>query len=186
MRPTRIVPALITACLIASTSCGDAAAPTSPRRLAPPASPLATLEGMVQFSSTDPTAILLSLDDGEEVALASQVDGLANVENAEVEVHGQWNGDTFAVYDFLVRRVDGVDVLDGVVTALRGQEIDGDIIGYGLTMTGGSIIPLSDPPAELIQHLGDRVWVAESIDGQPRAFGIISHEANELGDFPRW
>jgi hypothetical protein len=79
------------------------------------------------------------------------------------------------VADFLVRRVDGAEVMDGVVTALHLQdEIEGDVIGYALSLTRGSLVPLMDPPAELIAHVGERVWIAETADGQASAFGIIS------------
>jgi hypothetical protein len=175
MRAKRIVPTLIAACLVASTSCSDASAPTSPGGQAA-AAPLTTLEGVVHLSPTKSNNILLTLADGEDVILDGyETASLANVENADVEVRGRWSSDIFAVTDFLVRRVDGAEVMDGILTALRTQdEMEGDIIGYALSLTRGSLVPLTDPPADLIAHVGERVWVAETADGQPSAFGIIS------------
>ena len=117
---------------------------------------------------------MLSMGDGEVPLSGAGSAGLASVENAEVEVRGLWNNDTFAVADFLVRRVGGSDVMDGVLIALYGQEIQGDGLGYALSLTRGSIVPLADPPAELIAHVGERVWIAESAEGQASAFGIIT------------
>lgn len=174
MRSTRFVPTLIAACLVASASCSDATAPTSPRRVSVPTTALTTLDGVIHLSPTKSNGIVLSLADGGEVTLdGPEAGALTNLENAEVEVSGQWSDDTFLVGDFLVRQVDGVDVLDGVLLQFFGDEIDSNFIGYGLRLTRGSLVPLMDPPADLIAHVGDRVWVAESADGQTSAFGII-------------
>lgn len=176
MRTQRIVPTLIAACLIASTSCSDASAPTSLGGQAGPAgpAPLTTLEGVVHLSETKANGILLMLADGEEVILdGPAAASLANVENADVEVRGQRSADTFVVSDFLVRQVDGADVLDGILIATQIED-DGAVIGYALSLTRGSVVPLTDPPAELVAHVGERVWVAETVDGQASAFGIIS------------
>jgi hypothetical protein len=175
MRANGIVPTLIAACLVASTSCSDANAPTSPGEQAGPAAPapLATLDGKVHLIATKANNILLTLADGEDIVLdGSAAANLANVENADVEVRGQWNADVFVVSDFLVRQVDGADVLDGVLLATQVED-DGAVVGYALSLTRGSVVPLTNPPAELIAHVGERVWVAETADGQPCAFGII-------------
>lgn len=70
MRPIRIVPTLIATCLIASTSCSDAVAPTWSPRLAAPAKPLATLQGVAQHAPTSSNDVKPSLSDGGQVALA--------------------------------------------------------------------------------------------------------------------
>jgi hypothetical protein len=174
MRSIRIIPLLIAASLVAGTSCVDTAAPTPPVRQAATGAPLATLTGVIHLSLTKANGVVLSTADGEDVVLDGSEASLASVENAEVEVRGRWNAETFVVADFLVRRVDGNDVMDGILTALRDQdEMQGDIIGYALSLTRGSLIPLADPPAELIAHVGERVWIAETPDGQASAFGII-------------
>jgi len=176
MRATRFVPTLIAACLAATASCSDTATPTSPGRQAAPPAPLTTLEGVIHLSATKVNGIVLSMPDGEDVTLdGPESASLANVENADVEVRGQWSDDALVVADFLVRRVNGADVMDGVLVAMTIQDNgDGNIIGYGLSLTRGSLIPLTDPPADLIAHVGERVWLAETPDGQASAFGIIS------------
>ena len=174
MRSTRFVPALIAACLVASTSCSDATTPTAPRKVAAPTIALTTLDGVIHLSPTKSNGIVLTLADGGEVNLdGPEAGALTNLENAEVEVSGQWSDDTFLVGDFLVRRVDGVDVLDGVLVQFFGDELEDNFIGYGLRLTRGSTVELIDPPADLTAHVGERLWVVESLDGQTSAFGII-------------
>ena len=64
MRPMRIVPILIAVCLIASTSCSDAVAPTWSPRLAAPATPLTTLQGGAQLAPTNANEFIASVSDG--------------------------------------------------------------------------------------------------------------------------
>ena len=66
MRPMRIVPNLIAACLIASTSCSDTVAPTWPRKLAAPATPLATLQGVAQLAPTSPNEFIGGVSDSSQ------------------------------------------------------------------------------------------------------------------------
>jgi hypothetical protein len=174
---TRTIPILIAACLVATASCSDTATPTSPgtgTQAAPTTASQTTLYGIVQLSQTKEGGTVLRMGDGEVPLSGPGSDGLASVENAEVEVRGGFDADTFVVADFLVRRVGGSDVLDGVLITLYGQEIDGDGLGYALSLTRGAIVPLMDPPAELIAHVGARLWIVQSAEGQPSAFGIIS------------
>jgi hypothetical protein len=179
MRTTQIVPILIAACLVASTSCSDAASPTSPGGQAAPPALITTLNGVIHLSATKVNGVVLSLADGGEVALdGSATAGLENVENAEVEVRGLWSADTLVVSDFLVRRVDGAEVMDGILVSFFDQRSDGDPHRYGISLTRGSLVTLMDPPTELLAHLGQRVWIAESIDGQASAFGVISRYPN--------
>jgi len=176
MRTTRTIPILIAACLVATASCSDTGAPTSPGTgsQAGPTTSQTTLYGTIHLSQTKGSETVLSLGDGEVPLTGAGSAGLASVENAEVEVRGQFNADSFVVTDFLVRRVGGSDVMDGVLIALYDQEIGGNEFGYGLSLTRGPIVSLPDPPAELIAYIGQRVWIAESGDGQASAFGIIS------------
>ena len=176
MRTTRVVPILIAAGLVATASCSDTTTPTSPGTVpqAGPTTSQTTLYGTIHLSQIKGSETVLSMGDGDVPLTGAGSAGLASVENAEVEVRGQFNAESFVVADFLVRRVGGSDVLDGVLIAIYDQEIGGDSLGYGLSLTRGSIVPLMDPPAELIAHMGSRVWIAESAEGQASAFGIIT------------
>jgi hypothetical protein len=54
------------------------------------------------------------------------------------------------------------------------DEKSGSITVYALQLTRGGSVTLTDPPADLIAHLGQRVWVIGSLDGPPTAFGTIT------------
>jgi hypothetical protein len=176
MRTTRTIPILIVACLVATASCSDTGTPTSPGTgsQAGPTTSQTTLYGIVHLSQTKEGGTVLRMGDGEVRLSGAGSAGLASVENAEVEVRGGFNGDSFVVADFLVRRVSGSDVMDGVLINVYGQEAGSNGFGYGLSLTRGSIVSLPDPPAALIAYLGQRVWIAESADGRASAFGIIT------------
>jgi len=81
------------------------------------------------------------------------------------------------VNDFVVRSVEGEAALDGILVA-RFDESGQDItpatpIGYALQLTRGGMIALTDPPADLVAHLGERVWVTGDPNAAPTAFGFI-------------
>ena len=177
MRSTRIVPVLVAACLITSTSCSDSTAPTAssrsiPSSPTPPPSSFVTLSGIIHLGFTEISEFTLQTADGNTLSLVgTETANLAGLDGAEVDVRGTWDGDAFAVNDFLVRRVGGTEVLDGIVT-MQVDDETGDV-HYGISLTRGSYVPLIDPPDELIAHLGQRVWVTDQTDGQPLAFGII-------------
>jgi hypothetical protein len=81
------------------------------------------------------------------------------------------------VSDFVVRSVEGAPAMDGILVARydeSGQDlIGGTLIGYGLQLTRGGTIALTDPPADLVAHLGERVWVTGDPTAAPAAFGFI-------------
>jgi hypothetical protein len=81
------------------------------------------------------------------------------------------------VNDFVVRSVAGAAAMDGILVALldnSGQDIiSPTVLGYALQLTRGGTIALTDPPADLIAHLGERVWVTGDPTAAPAAFGFI-------------
>ena len=68
----------------------------------------------------------------------------------------------------------------GFSIAVYDNVVDTDAtgpIGYAILPTrGGPTIALTDPSADLLAHLGSRVWVAGIGDGAPMAFGVISEQ----------
>ena len=177
MLSTRIVPVLVAACLITSTSCSESTAPTASSSSGPgsstPQSPFfVTVSGTIQLGYTDMGEVLLKTGDGNELVLiGTEALNLVSLDGAEVDVRGLWVADALSVSDFLVRRVGGIEVLDGIVT-MQVDDETGDV-GYGISLTRGSYVPLIDPPDELLAHIGQRVWVTNPADGQPLVFGII-------------
>jgi hypothetical protein len=67
--------------------------------------------------------------------------------------------------------------MDGILIAQydgSGQDlVGGTLLGYALQLTRGGLIALTDPPADLIAHLGERVWVTGDPNAAPTAFGFI-------------
>ena len=188
MHPKRSVPALVAVvCLVAAVACNDSTAPnrsaSTPSRPSTPAIPadptLVTIAGSVHVTGRDEASLILVTDDGFEVALrGAGAARLARVDGADVEVRGSWNSDqSFTVSDFLVRKVDGVPVMDGVLISMDDFVDDAHTnaaLVFALALTRGGTVILSDPPAALTEHLGARVWVADSGDRPPTEFGIIS------------
>jgi hypothetical protein len=146
----------------------------------PPPPSFVTLTGVVHIVGRGDAGVILEMLDGKEVVLAGRETAqLERVDGAEVEVRGTWDAvDGFAVNDFLVRAVGGVAALDGVVTEMYSDDLEYDFIGYGLRLTSGPlIVPLIDPPDDLIEHRGDRVWVTAAPSGKPMAYGLIRRAA---------
>ena len=175
MASPRFVPALVAACLAASTACSDTEAPTSRSpSFSTPA--FITMAGVLRVTGLETRgAVVLKTTDGEEIPLVgANVAALVRVDSAEVEVRGIWDADhAFDVSDFLVLGVGGAPAMDGVLIDMRDY-LGSEVIGYGLRLTRGGIAPLIDPPAELLAHLGARMWVTAATDGPPTTFGIIA------------
>jgi len=146
----------------------------------PPGPELVTLSGSVHLTGMTLNEIVLSTGDGQEIHLmGANASLLASVDNAGVEVRGSWTDEGwFDVADFLVEIVNGTSVIDGTLIALYDVPTDtGDPIGYAIRPTrGGATITLTDPPTDLVAHLGARLWVAASGDGPPTSFGVISEQ----------
>lgn len=180
MSRTRLIPVLAAAWLAGGAACSDTLAPTDrglPSAASPPA--LTSIVGFVHATTNLRGPVSLSTDDGREILLdGASLASVARIDSAQVEVRGGWTSDsTFAVTDFVVRSVEGAPAMDGILVArydVTGGDIDGlTVIGYDLQLTRGGMIALTDPPADLIAHLGERVWVTGEADAPPTAFGVI-------------
>jgi len=178
MRPTQLVPVFVAAILVASTSCSDVAAPRSlPVSMIPSIPSITSLSGTIHLSLTEADAgVSLTTSNGEIIPLAgAEATKLVHLENAEVDVRGTWDGGVaFMVNDFVVRRVGGVEVADGILVEMPDVLGDGSG-GYALSLTGGSTVELIEPSAELLEHLGERMWVITAEDGRATAFGVIGY-----------
>jgi hypothetical protein len=140
---------------------------------------LVTIAGSVHVTGRDEASLILITDEGYEIPLIGAAAArLARVDGAGVEVRGSWNADeSFTVSDFLVREVGGVPVIDGVLVSLDDFVDDAHTnaaLVYAILLTRGGMVMLSDPPPALTEHLGARVWVADSGGRPPMEFGIIS------------
>lgn len=151
--------------------CGDSSEPTQiARPTITPTSRAATLIGTVVQNTTDRSGALLALhqEDGTETALTGAEAGtMATVIGDDVEVSGTIDDvGQLTVQRFVLLAVGGQQVLDGVLEMTD----DG---GFTLDLTIGGFMPVADPPTELQQYVGDRVWIS-GLDGQtPMTFGVI-------------
>jgi len=184
MSTNRWIPVIAAAWLAAGTACSDSLAPADHKLPAvadqpPPA--LISIIGIVHLTTNLRGTFTLSTDDGQEIVLVgANLISVAQVDKAEVEVRGAWNADgALEVTDFVVRSVEGEAAMDGILVARydeSGQDLmPGTLIGYALQLTRGGTIALTDPPADLIAFLGERVWVTGDPTAAPAAFGFI-HE----------
>lgn len=150
---------------IAMVACSDetATAPSGGPGVTVPA-PVTTMVGIVALD--DDGALSLRIDDRLIRLVGGDAEPLRNVIGAEVEIRGTNDVDAgFNVTQFAMRRVEGRPARDGYL------EFNDD--GYALRQLDGSYTALIDPPAELIEMVGHRVWVAGPSDARPEAFGLL-------------
>jgi hypothetical protein len=184
MRSSRFLPIVFGAGIVLATACSDATAPGAPSssQPIPPIEPsLVVLSGSVHASGTKWSAVVLMTDEGQEIPLGGANAGLLlALENAGVEVRGSWDAadGAFQVADFLVKTVNGAGVVDGFLVAIYdGSAGNVELVGYALRPPrGGPEITLIEPSADLLDHLGARIWAAGVSDGAPTAFGVISQK----------
>jgi hypothetical protein len=180
MSPTRFLPIVVAGWLAGATACSDALAPaTAPASAPAQSSALISIDGFVHQTTEILGGVSLNTGDGRAILLVgANLTSVAQVDSTEVEVRGAWNSDgAFEVHDFVVRSVEGAPAMDGVLVARYDQPTDIDVgaqpIGYDLQLTRGGTVALTDPPADLLAHIGARVWVTGALDAPPTAFGII-------------
>jgi hypothetical protein len=179
MSTNRWIPVFAAAWLAAGTACSDSLAPADHKvpNDQPPAQ--ISIIGTVHLTTELRSPYVLSTDDGQEIELiGANMASVARVDQAVVEVRGTWATDgAFDVSDFVVRSVEGAPAMDGILIAQydeSGQDlVGGTLLGYALQLTRGGLIALTDPPADLIAHLGERVWVTGDPDAPPTAYGFI-------------
>jgi len=178
MSSSRSIAAVLAAGLLAASACSDSTAP-APRAGAIAASPAApvTLYGIISRTGRDPLhGVTLKLDDGSSVALAtsSETYALAGLDGAGIEVKGIWDSEAFDVSSFVVRQINGGPVFDGVLVEETNQDAtDTPVTSYRLQPSDGSDARLIAPSAEMLQHVGSRMWVRLDDNGDAAEFGII-------------
>ena len=178
MLRTRILAILMTFALVACSETPSAPVSVIPGGILPPGPPpnqSAQLTGKVVTNAPPlDNAVYLELDDQSRVILVgSQVSGLSSVNGAVVFVEGNWS-DGYAYGDIGVIEVQRFEVL-----AVGGRPaIDGILEetpeGYALRLQNGDFYTLVEPSAEMLEHMGQRLWITTSDTGAADAFGVIS------------
>jgi hypothetical protein len=131
-----------------------------------------TVRGLVVVAGANPGVVLLRVTGGAElILLQGPAEGpMHSLESLEIFAAGKIRrgprGRTLTgVRDFGVVADSGRPVRDG-----RLQKT-GDV--YSIVGSSGIATGVSQPPADLQRHVGDRVWLAGVPDAPPTAFGVI-------------
>lgn len=140
------------------------------RRVEPSVDVTATLDTRAGIVSVTGTSFeqRLVLTSGTRVinlvASAADSSALSHVGGVEVLARGWADANTFHVASFVVRRVGGELVVDGVL-GRDGERLVLDTVG-------GRVV-LGNPPAALRGIVGARVWIGGPLDIGPNNYGII-------------
>jgi hypothetical protein len=130
-----------------------------------PATPaILTLRGSIVMTGGQ---IILHTDGGSARRLIGpEVRRLHGVVGADVLVRATDDAvGGLLVASFTLLAMDGLPAIDGVLEAVDG--------GYAVCPVDGSPRMLMDPPPELIDHLGARVWVTGDVSKEIVAFGSL-------------
>lgn len=125
------------------------------------------LEGVVRLVGPVQDSHVVITNAASQAAVAvSGADAslLRALTGVEVAAWGRRNGDGLALAGFLVTRVDGVPVLDGILRAASG--------GYVLHTTWRNI-PLANAPVAFARLVGTRIWVQIDAASAVAAHGTI-------------
>jgi hypothetical protein len=168
--------AIAAAVLVGCSSADQTTAPVLGPGITPPSRPAAqTLRGTVVSTPTQEILPQLSIriDDGTLVGLIGpEAAPLVSVIGAEVEVVGNTPTDLLVsqalveVERFVVLSVSGADVSDGILELIDGA--------YSLDLVTGGRRQLADPPTDLADHVGERIWLSKADDGSPLTYGVIT------------
>ena len=179
MSSSRFITAVFAASVLAVSACSDNSKSSAPAGiLAPsPAAPT-TLHGVISKTGRDPAhELVLIQEDGSQIRLVSSAEtsALAELEGAGVDVSGVFDSDlAFEITTFFVRQMHGAPVLDGVI--LEETTVDATenpVVNYRLQPSDGSDAQRISPSAEMLLHLGVRMWVRLDDVGNAAEFGII-------------
>ena len=156
--------ALCIAAGVAACTSDPVSTPSFPAVITPTPTPLQSLVGTVDLLRG---GVFLTQADASIRLIGSDADALHSLAGAEVEVRGTNEANVvFVVSSFSVRVVGGQPAADGILEQTPA--------GYGLLRADNSLHIIVDPPAQLIQYVGERVWIAGPVNQSPVAFGVIT------------
>jgi hypothetical protein len=137
--------------------------------VAPPQTPAAAPATFSLWGSItmDGGQIALSAHTGSRVYLTGpEARRLRGAAGALVVVRATGDmGGRVLVASFTVLAMNGVSAIDGVLDAVDG--------GYALRLSDGTPRMLMDPPPQLIEHIGARMWVTGDVSKEIIAFGLL-------------
>jgi hypothetical protein len=161
---------LVFASMAALGACNDRPAPAPTGPAAAPAAPTRTeLTGTVLASGRDEAVVYLQTQDGLIALVGNGAIPMMSVDHAQVQVDGSWDANSALIVDsFVVVAVKGQPAFDGILEQMSD--------GYALRLADGTDQQLTDPPKELLIHVGARVWVTQSPDATTLVFGVIQED----------
>jgi len=134
-----------------------------------------TLRGIVAITGSEPLTMveLTAVDGSRWLLVGDSLDAVRAAAGLEIMVRGvplSPDGGArpvarFNVRDFAVRRVNGIDAVDGVLERAGA--------GVALRLTDGRLLTLTDVPVTLRDQIGGRIWWAGPLDRAPNSYGIL-------------
>lgn len=154
--------------LLAGSLAGSLACQPKQPRSDSPTLPTAsdTLRGVFVLEGSDPSPSPVLRTLAGRVVLDGAPREILALSQLELRVRGTSLPDGhFAVVDFVVRRANGREALDGMLQA-RGD-------GFALSLPDGSMHALRGTPPQFTQLVGRRIWLTETSAGTVADYGII-------------
>ncbi len=162
------------ALVVAAFGCSEHRWPntTGPDDVLPPGVPsVAQVSGTVIVTGigTSRSVHLRRSDGSLLLIIGNEAARLASVAGGEVMAQGTWDAPPAFVLDgFQVLSMSGRAAYDGVLTASGN--------GFALRLASGTVRSIASAPAELANHLGERIWIT-GLEDPPVAFGVIAPDA---------
>jgi hypothetical protein len=159
---------------VAAVGCSEHSWPntTGPDDVMPPGVPaLAQVSGVVIVNGTGAArSVQLRKSDGALILIiGTEAARLASVAGGEVTARGTWDAPpSFVLDEFQVLSMNGRAAYDGTLTTSGN--------GFALRLASGTLRAIGNAPAELANHLGERLWIA-GLEDPPVAFGVIAPDA---------
>lgn len=125
-----------------------------------------TLRGTIAVVGAEPlTTVVIDAGPARMPLEGRAVEALRRVNGLEVRLEGRREGRAYVAESFRVRGADGKPAADGIL------EVSGDSVF--LVTPEGERLGHTPVPAALRGWVGDRVWIAGTVGGEPRAWGRI-------------
>lgn len=125
-----------------------------------------TVRGTIAVVGAEPlTTVVIDAGPSRMPVEGEAVETLRTVSGLEVRLEGRREGRAYVAEAFRVRAADGVPAADGML------ELSGDSVF--LTTPEGERLFYTPVPSALRAWVGDRVWIAGTVGGEPQAWGRI-------------
>ena len=158
---------LLIASLLGVTACSDQpTGPKLPAFIEPATGVRVELNGIVVLPGSEMAPAFLRVGSELVPLRGSEAVLITHVEGAQVSVIGTRDSDPGVVVEsFQVLTMRGRAVVDGTLELVPGG-------AYAVRLATGALYMIADAPADLITHVGARIWLTTSAT-EALEFGII-------------